>query len=85
MDVDTAQRREVTEGLWRSSGGYELVVSPLLLALVGLWIDKSVGTTPLLTVLLAVLGFAGATVKLWYGYKHDMDELDEAGPWAKHS
>jgi F0F1-type ATP synthase assembly protein I len=85
MDVDTAQRREVTEGLWRSSGGYELVFSPLLLALVGLWIDHSIGTTPLLTVAAAVLGFLGAVVKLWYGYKHDMDALDEAGPWAKRS
>lgn len=85
MHVDTAQRREVTQGLWRSSGGYELALSPAVLALVGLWIDGRLGLTPLVTVIAAVLGFVGAAVKLYYTYQHDMVELEQAGPWAKHS
>lgn len=84
--MDTAERREVTEGLWRSSGGYELVLSPLLLALLAFFlVDRPLGSTPWVTVAAAVLGFAGAAVKLFYGYQHDMDAHDEAGPWTRRS
>lgn len=85
MHVDTAQRRDITQGLWRSSGGYELALSPVILALIGLWVDHRLGTSPLFTVLAGILGFVGAAVKLYYVYQHDMVEIEQAGPWAKHS
>lgn len=57
----------------RSSGSFELVLSPLLLGLVGLWLDHRAGTTPLFTILFAVLGVAGAIAKVYYGYRAAMD------------
>ena len=69
----------------RSTGSYELVVSPLLLALIGFGLDRVLGTVPLLTAAFAVVGFAGACVILYYRYRNDMDEHEVGKPWAKRS
>jgi F0F1-type ATP synthase assembly protein I len=67
----------------KSTGSYELVLSPLILALVGLGLDHLFGTTPLLVVAFAVLGLVGA--KLYYRYNAEMAEHEKDAPWAKHS
>jgi F0F1-type ATP synthase assembly protein I len=67
----------------RSAGGYELVFSPLILALIGFGIDKLFGTVPVFTVLFAVLGLIGVVVKLYFNYRAEMEEHDAAGPWAR--
>jgi F0F1-type ATP synthase assembly protein I len=69
----------------KSTGSYELVLSPLILALVGLGLDHLFGTTPLLVVAFAVLGLVGACVKLYYRYNAEMAEHEKDAPWAKHS
>jgi F0F1-type ATP synthase assembly protein I len=66
----------------RSSGSYELVISPLLLALIGLALDRWLGTTPIITVIAAALGLVGACIKLYYGYSAEMDAHEAAAPWA---
>jgi len=55
-----------------ASGGYELVIAPLLLGLLGFWLDGVIGIRPLLTIALAALGFAGVVIKLCYVYKNAM-------------
>ena len=67
----------------RSAGGYELVLSPLILALIGFGIDKLFGTVPVFTVLFAVLGFGGVVVKLYINYRTEMEQHDAAGPWVR--
>jgi F0F1-type ATP synthase assembly protein I len=67
----------------RSAGGYELVFSPLILALIGFGIDKLLGTVPVFTVLFAVLGLVGVVVKIYFNYRAEMEEHDAAGPWAR--
>jgi len=67
----------------RSAGGYELVFSPLILALIGFGIDKLFGTVPVFTALFAVLGLVGVVVKLYFNYRAEMEEHDAAGPWAR--
>ncbi len=67
----------------RSAGGYELVFSPLILALIGFGIDKLFGTVPVFTVLFAVLGLIGVVVKIYFNYRAEMEEHDAAGPWAR--
>jgi len=74
---------KVFGGARRSAGSYELVLSPVLLGLVGYLLDRWFGTLPLLTVVFAAVAFLGACVKLYYGYKQDMDEHDRGRPWAK--
>jgi len=81
--VAVSQRREITEQMNRSAGGYELVFSPLILALIGFGIDKLFGTVPVFTVLFAVLGLIGVVVKIYFNYRAEMQEHDAAGPWAR--
>ena len=81
--MDASQRRELNEQFRRSTGSYELVVSPLLLGLLGFLLDRWLGTVPVLTVIFTVVGLAGACVKLYYGYKLEMAEHEEGAPWAK--
>jgi F0F1-type ATP synthase assembly protein I len=69
----------------KSTGSYELVFSPLLLALIGYGLDRWLGTLPLLTIIFAVLGLVGACIKIYYGYVAEMDEHEKDAPWAKHS
>ena len=66
----------------RSTGSFELVASPLLLALVGLGLDRLFGTTPLLVIIFAVVGFAGASIKMFYSYKLEMQQHEAEAPWA---
>ncbi len=66
----------------RSTGSFELVLSPLLLGLIGYLLDRAVGTTPVLTVLCVVLALAGAAIKIYYGYGREMAAHDEGKPWA---
>lgn len=83
--MGTTQGRELTEQMNRSTGSYELVLSPLILALIGYGLDRWFATVPLFTVLLAVLGLVGACIKIYYGYSAEMDQHDAEGPWAKRS
>jgi len=75
---------EMTRSLHRSSGSFELAFAPVLMALLGLWLDRTIGTLPLFTIVFAVVGVVGATVKAYYSYGHSMRELQEQGPWAGH-
>ena len=60
---------ELTEGLMRSAGSFELVMSSVVFALLGWFVDGRLGTTPLFTTVGVVLGFAGATISLYYRYR----------------
>lgn len=79
----TSPKRELTEQMHRTTGGYELVFSPLLLALIGYGIDRLLGTVPLFTVTFAVLGLIGAVTKLYFSYRSEMERHEAAGPWAR--
>ena len=82
--MDVEQKREFNRGMNESHGSFELVVSPVILALIGYLIDTRVThTTPVITVAFAVLGVVGATIKLFVNYKAKMAELDAAAPWAQ--
>lgn len=69
---------ELTDGLMRSSGAYELVLAAVLLALGGWFLDAWLGTKPILTCVGAVLGFTGAVISLYYRYKAQYAELVRA-------
>lgn len=73
-----ADKREITEQLNSSHGAYELVVSPVVLGLLGWWIDSKVGSGPWFAVGLAVFGVVGAVVKVFLDYKLRMAAVEEA-------
>jgi F0F1-type ATP synthase assembly protein I len=81
--VSVSQRREITDDMNRSVGGYELVFSPLILALIGFGLDKVFGTLPLFTVAFAVLGLVGVVVKIYFQYRTEMERHEASGPWAR--
>lgn len=66
-------QRELHDALWRSSGGYDLVLGPVIMSLGGLWIDRRIDTTPLFTLLLLVFGAVGAGCKIYYDWKRGME------------
>jgi F0F1-type ATP synthase assembly protein I len=77
--LDVSQRRELSNDIFhRSSGSFELVLAPLLLGVLGFWIDRRIDTVPLFTILLALAGVTGAAVKIYYGYRYAMAELAAA-------
>lgn len=82
---DDSQRRELTDQLHRSTGSYELVLSPTILGLLGYLTDQWLGTLPLFTVIAVVIGLVGAVVKIYYGYEVEMRQHEAEGPWAKRS
>lgn len=79
--MDTSQRRDLTQQMHRTTGSYELVLSPLLLALIGFWLDHVFDTLPWLTIIFAVVGLSGAVIKLYYGYRTEMEAHEAEGAW----
>lgn len=75
-------RRDFQKYLRRSTGSYELVASAVLFALLGFAIDSWLGTLPWFTVGFAVFGFTGATVRIYYGYKTEMELHEAEAPWT---
>ncbi len=67
----------------RTTGGFELVFSPLLLALIGYGLDRWLGTLPVLTIIFAVVGLAGAVTKLYFTYRAEMEQHESSGPWVR--
>jgi F0F1-type ATP synthase assembly protein I len=77
--LDDSQRRELSDGMFhRSSGSFELALAPVLAGLLGYWLDTRLGTTPLLAVVFAMVGIAGAVIKTYYVYRNDMDGMRRA-------
>jgi F0F1-type ATP synthase assembly protein I len=65
-------QRDLHDALWQSSGGYDLVLGPVILSLGGLWLDRRLDTTPIFMIALLVLGAIGAGAKVYYDWKHRM-------------
>ena len=70
---------ELTRSLHRSAGSFELVFAPVIMALIGLWIDRTLGTVPAFTVGLAVFGAIGAGVSMYFSYHRQLEQLAEQG------
>lgn len=59
-----------------SSGSFELVLSAVLLGLLGYFVDGWAGTRPLFMIGFTILGFVGATVSIYYRYKHEIATIN---------
>ena len=80
--MDVSQRRELSRDLNRQSGSFELALVPVIFAGAGFGIDRWVGTMPLFTLLMLLLGAVGVATKLWLGYDREMRRHEEEGPWS---
>jgi len=75
--MDASAQRDLHDALWRSHGGFDLVMAPVIFALLGLWIDSAAGTRPLFTIGLLVFAAVGAALKVYYDWKRNMDAAAE--------
>ena len=55
------------------------------MALGGLWLDRTLDTVPVFTLVLAALGIAGAFAKVYFSYRNAMSQLDADAPWVGHA
>jgi F0F1-type ATP synthase assembly protein I len=62
---------------------FEFAAVPVLFALLGLWLDDRLGTAPLWTVILVVLGLTGVCVRTYYSYKERVEREEEGKPWTR--
>lgn len=72
----SVEKSSLGRDMGQSSGGYEMVLSGVLFALAGVWIDRRLGTTPLFIIVLSILGFTGAVLNIYYRYKREIERLD---------
>ena len=59
----------------QTSGAYELVLGAVVFGLIGLLIDRRVGTTPVFLLVFSIAGLAGASISLYYRYKYRIAQL----------
>jgi F0F1-type ATP synthase assembly protein I len=60
-----------------------LVVAPVLLGLLGAFIDSLLDTAPLFLLALGLLGVLGSCVTAYYEYEARIARHDEGKPWAR--
>jgi len=70
-------QRDLHDALWQSSGGYDLVLGPVIVSLGGLWLDRRFDTAPIFMITLLLLGAVGAGAKVYYDWKFRMGRATE--------
>jgi F0F1-type ATP synthase assembly protein I len=73
-DVRAASPRADLQ-LTQSSGSYELVLGAVVFGLIGLLIDRRIGTTPVFLLIFTIAGLAGASISLYYRYKYRIAQI----------
>ncbi len=63
--------------------GLELALTLAVMVGLGWFIDRQAGTSPLFTIVLSVVGFAGIAVKLKLGYDLEMREHTDGAVWNR--
>ena len=61
----------------------EMSVTPVLFSLLGLFLDRRVGTVPLFAVGFSVFAMVGVFVKAYYVYRFKSEQEEEARSWGK--
>jgi hypothetical protein len=79
--LNDSQRRELSNDIfYRSTGSFELVLSPAILGFLGFLLDRAIGTVPIFTILFALAGIAGAACRVYYGRDGRARGRDEGAP-----
>ena len=71
--MEQRDRQELWQGFGNAmSRAVELVLTPLLFALLGLLVDRWLGTGHILTVVLGAVALTGLSIRMYYGYRETM-------------
>lgn len=78
--MDITERRELNRGLGDGlARAFELAAVPAIFGAGGWLVDRWLDTLPIFTAVLALVGFVGKLLAMWYHYAATMDRLaDEA-------
>jgi F0F1-type ATP synthase assembly protein I len=60
-----------------------LVVTPLLFALLGWWLDRMLGTDPVLAFAFGAVGLFGQCAHMYYSYRARIAREEEGKPWTR--
>jgi F0F1-type ATP synthase assembly protein I len=75
--MDNAERRAMNRGLGDGlARAFELAAVPAVFGAGGWLLDRWLGTTPVFTMTLALVGFVGKLLAMWYHYAADMERLE---------
>ena len=88
VEGDNQGSRNDRQANWQGFGdglsqGLEMAVTPVLCALIGLFIDQRVGTTVLFALAFAIFAMVANFVKAYYVYIYGSQQEEEGQPWAK--
>jgi F0F1-type ATP synthase assembly protein I len=84
--VNQTDRRATWQGFGDGlSQAVEMSVAPVLFALLGLYLDRRVGTVPLFAVGFSIFAMVGVFVKAYYVYRFKSEQEEEARSWGKRS
>jgi F0F1-type ATP synthase assembly protein I len=62
----------------------QLAGTTVIFVLLGLWLDNSIGTRPLFTVVLGLLAVIGQGISAYYRYLADIARDEKGRPWTRN-
>jgi F0F1-type ATP synthase assembly protein I len=81
--VDLKARQDLNQGFGNALGlAVEMVGTPMIFGLLGLLLDRWLGTSPVFTLVLFLFGVIGMAVKTYYAYVEKMKREEADTPWA---
>jgi F0F1-type ATP synthase assembly protein I len=82
--VELRDRQATWNGFGNAlSQAVELVAAPLLFALFGWFLDRHLGTGPVLAIALGLLGVVGVAARSYYWYRAAIEREEEGKPWTR--
>ena len=81
--IGPSQKRFIEELSNANTGAFELVLTPMILAGIGVWLSHVFGGGLLLPFTLGFLGLGGCVYRLVTDYSARMKKASEGKPWAK--
>ncbi|HEX7168282.1 MAG TPA: AtpZ/AtpI family protein [Acidimicrobiales bacterium] len=82
--MDLRERRELMNGFGDGlTVAFEVALTPTIFAAGGYAIDRWLGTVPVFTIALLLVGVVGLFLKMWFAYDVRMKAEEAAGVWAR--
>ena len=82
VDQSVREKKGYGDGLTQA---LTLVVAPVLFGLLGAFVDRLLGTSPLFLLVLGFVGILATSITAYYEYEARIARHDEGKPWARRS
>ena len=79
-----AERRELYNGFGNALAlGMEFALGPVIFGGLGWLLDGWIGISPILTIVLAVVGVVASFLRTWYRYDAEMKDKEAKAIWNR--